>query len=110
MHRSLNVVDNFIRLDKKYATKKSTGSDKKLSQTDKGKILQEARRNKLNSSQIKRKLDLPIVVRRAQQVLKKSILSIERTLRYTEKKKVKKPPLTKFHKDEKLKFAEEHMG
>ena len=54
----MNVVNNFIRLGEKYATKKSTGPRKKLSQRDEGKILQEARRrNKLNESQIKRKLD-----------------------------------------------------
>ena len=60
--RSLSV-NNFMRLGKKYATKKSTDLRKKCSHRDKGKILQAHSRNKLNASQIKRKLDLPIVVR-----------------------------------------------
>lgn len=57
----MNVVNNFIRLGEKYTTEKSTGPRKKRSHRDKGKILQEARRNKPNASQMKRKWDLPVV-------------------------------------------------
>ncbi|CAK9803449.1 Transposable element Tc3 transposase [Anthophora quadrimaculata] len=103
VQRSLNVVNHFIKLGNKYATKKSTGRPKKLCLRDKGKIFQEARKNKLNASQIKTKLDLPIGVRRVQQVLR-----ARGTLRYT--KRTKKPPLTEFHKNERLKFAENHMA
>ena len=103
IERSLNVVNHFLQLKEKYGTKKSTGRPKKISQREKGKILQEARQNKHHASKIKMKLDLPVGVRRVQQVLRSS-----GTLKYS--KRAKKLPLTKFHKEERLKFAENHMS
>ena len=102
IHRSINVINNFVKLGENFSKKKSTGRPKKLCRRDIGKILQEVRTNKLNASQIQVKLDLPVGVRRVQQ-----ILSSSKTLRYT--KKLKKPPLTKLHKKERLKFAENRI-
>ncbi|KAK2583951.1 hypothetical protein KPH14_001210 [Odynerus spinipes] len=103
IQRSLNCINNYIKLGNEYGSKKSTGRPKKIYRRDKGKIFQETGINKLNAPQIRTKLRLPVGVRRVQQVLRSS-----GTLRYT--KRMKKPPLTTVHKDERLKFAESHMA
>ncbi|XP_076235098.1 uncharacterized protein LOC143179670 [Calliopsis andreniformis] len=93
----------FHNMEKKYGSKKSTERPNELTQCDKGKIFQEVRQNKLDTSKIKTKLDLSVGVRRVQQVLR-----LSGTFKYT--KKAKQTPLTKFHKKERLKFAKNHMS
>ena len=64
IHRSINVINNFVKLGENYSKKKNQQVVQKLCRRDIGKILQEVRTNKLNASLIQVKLDLPVGVRR----------------------------------------------
>ena len=75
----------------------------KISNRDKNRIIIEATKNKLSAKDIQAKLSLPISVRRIQQ-----ILSSQSHIKY--KKMLKKPPLTKKHKIDRLNFAKKYMS
>lgn len=101
--RSPTVVSNFLNLGENYGSARRSGRPSLLSAREKNVISHEARRNKLNAGQIRRKLDLPVGVRRVQQVLKGNP-----NLRYT--KMMKKPLLQQHHKEARLRFARNHMA
>ncbi|KAI8123499.1 Transposable element Tc3 transposase [Lucilia cuprina] len=100
--RSECVIRNFIKKGQKYGIRKPTKGNKKLTRRQFNLIKQEATRNKLNATQIKNKLSLPVT--------SKHVAHILRTDGNIKWKKPKcKPMLKNHHKENRLKFARKYM-
>lgn len=101
--RSVNVVSHFIRKGANYGQKQRTTGNQKLSQRQRNCIVQEARANRLNATEIREKLSLPVTSQHVARIL--------RTSGQVKWQKSKKKPLLKAtHKLARLAFAREHMS
>lgn len=101
--RSEGVIRNFYKKSQNYGIKKRTKGNSKLTARQKGQIRHEATKNRLNSSQIIAKLNLPVVKSTVTRVLNSS-----KTIKWMKLKG--KPRLTKINKMNRLKFAEKYMN
>ena len=103
MKRSDAVIRNYLKLGDNYAKRMKTMGNSKISRRTIGQIKEEATRNKLSASQIVAKLDLPIKIRRVQQ-----ILHCSENVKYM--KSAKAPNLQRRHKEGRLQFAKKVMS
>ena len=67
--RSLNVVNNFFRLDENYGKIERSGRKQRLSKRHKRSIMRLVASKSMFASEVKHELDLPVGIRRIQQVL-----------------------------------------
>lgn len=92
------VIDNFVRLAALYATKEAKAVQK-IYHVKEIKFMQKLEvPNKLLARQIKNKLLLPVTTGQVQKILHQSP-----TIKFT--KRLKKPELTRIHKENRLKFT-----
>lgn len=101
LNRSTNVIHKFLKLGKNYG-KNHGGANQKLTRRHRSRIFNEIRNGNKTASDVTKVLELPVTVRRVQQVLQE-----DKRLKWT--KKSLKPPLTKCHKAARLDFALNHM-
>ena len=102
LNRSKCVIRSFLKSPITYGTKKSPGGPKKLSTRNIRRLNREASKGKLSSRELKNQLELPVSVRRVQQILKANP-----NLVY--KRRKSQPKLTKLHKQKRLKFATSNL-
>lgn len=102
IERSEHVIRNLLKKGVTYGIKKKTKGNSKLSGLLKGRIRTEAAKNRLNSTQIVQKLDLPVTNRHVRRIL-------SQTPDMQWKKMKGKPKLTALHKSNRLLFAKNHM-
>lgn len=105
--RSNSVVNNFINLGPFYGKIKRSGRKRKVSLPLKRLITSKAKDQGMNAAQIKAELDLPIGVRRVQQILQQTQPGV---LKSTNNKKMKKSELTPKHIKARMEFAKNHMS
>lgn len=103
INRSHSVVDNYVKNPTNYGKNRPTHGNSKLSKRQRSDIFMLAAKNKHTCSQIKSELSLPITTRRVQQILHDSD-------RFLWRKMLRKPALTKAHKEQRLAFAKQHMA
>lgn len=102
INRSEGVSRSFHKKGLKYGLRKPTKGNKKLTNSQLNIIKQETTRNKLNATQIKIKLNLPVT--------SKHVAHILRTDANIKWKKPKcKPILKQHHKEKRLKFSRKYM-
>lgn len=101
--RSRCVVQNFLAKGGNYGWKPATRGNKKLTNRQRVRIVEEAVQNRLNASEIKQKLDLPVTRQHVAAILKGS-----RQVKWGKPKK--KPALKQHHKTNRLEFAKRHMA
>lgn len=102
MGRCRSGVDHFVNLGSAYSTQWAGGTNKELSETQKRVLLRKARSGDGFASSLRSDLQLPVTVRRVQQILSK-----DEHLVYT--KRVAKPSLKPHHKLARLDFARQFM-
>lgn len=102
LKRSHDVVNNYSKNKENYGKYENSGKKTRLTSRDKRHIFNKAVNGNLSCSQIKLELQLPVTVRRIQQVLKENNFS-------DWKKRQGKPKLTIKHKISRLAFAEKYM-
>lgn len=102
LKRSRNVVMNLLKDPENYGKKKSPGRPSVLSDREKRAILRVASNAPLTARQIAQEAGVSTNILNVQRLLKKTP-TIKR------KKLTRKPPLTKNHVEERLKFAREHL-
>jgi transposase len=100
--RSDHVVRNYIAKGDNYGVKKATNGNKVLTNRQINRIRFEATKNKLNATQIKDKLLLPVTNKHVAHILRT-------TPNVKWKKPHQKPMLKKHHKIARLQFAKNHM-
>ena len=100
--RSESVVRNFFKKGQNNGVRKSTKGNTKLTRRQLNLIKQEATRNKLNSTQIRNKLNLPVTSKHVAHILRN-----DENIKW--KKPKCKPMLKKHHKENRLKFARKYM-
>lgn len=100
--RSVNVISNFIKKGDGYGVKPATKGNQKLSNRDRNRILIEAKTNRLNATEIREKLQLPVTPQHIGLVLRKS-----GEVKW--RKPLKKPLLKPHHRVARLNFSKNHM-
>lgn len=103
LHRSTKVVSNYIAKGNNYGVKKKTKGTTKITRRQKNCILHEAIKNRMNASEIKDKLQLPITSKHVNTILRTSG-------QVKWRKSIKKPVLKPHHKHARLRFAKNHMS
>ena len=100
---SHTVVDNFIRKGQQYGTKKSPGAPSVISKRDRSHILRLASNSSLSARAIKEQTGVSASVWTVRRVLNGS--------RLLQRKKMKKqPPLTPWHIETRMAFAQDMMS
>lgn len=102
IYRSEGVIRNFLKKGLTYGVRKPTKGNTKLTKRQINMIKQEATRNKLNATQIKSKLELPVTSKHVQHILR-----TDENIKW--KKPICKPMLKQHHKENRLKFARKYM-
>lgn len=102
LERSRKVISNFLKDPENYGKKSSPGRPRAVSERDRRAILRVASNSSLTACKIAEQAGVKTNVRNVQKILKESPI-IKR------KKMKKKPPLTAKHKEDRLKFAMEHV-
>lgn len=100
--RSQFVIKNYLTKGEDYGKKKATKGNRKLSRRQFNRIIQEAKENRCNATEIRAKLDLTVTPQHIGRILRGSGLVKWR-------KSKKKPVLKKHHKEARLIFAKNHM-
>lgn len=101
--RSVTVIINYVRKGAEYGVKRRTKGNQKLSSRDKNRILHEASKNRMNCTEIREKLHLPVTPKHIASVLRSSG-------KVKWRKPVKKPLLKTHHKSARLNFTKNHMS
>lgn len=102
LSRSACVVDNFVNLGKFYGKIKRRGRKKIVDRALKARITALCKANSLTAPEIKAALEVPVSVRRIQQILKES-----KQVKWMKRKK--KPKLTESHKKARLAYAKKYI-
>lgn len=102
VNRSPNVIRNLLKDPNNYGKKKSKGRASVTSVREKHAILKIASNSTLTARQIASEAGVSTNVRNVQRILKQSKNIQRRRLQ-------RKPPLTKKHIDNRMKFAREHL-
>ncbi|OWZ20081.1 Transposase, partial [Phytophthora megakarya] len=107
LERSWNVINNYLRNPDTYGTRKSSGRPRKLSPAAERRLLREASKTGasktgVSARSLKEALQLPISVRRVQEVLHDSEHMVNQ-------KRLACPPLNAGHIAARLEWANEHV-
>lgn len=102
INRSKTLVTNFLKDPLKYGSVKRTGRKKKVDERTKRLILRSASNQSVSCDHIARDLDLKVSRWSVYRVIQRSKI-------LKRKKKKRSPALTKAHKDQRLKWAKDHM-
>ncbi|KAG3198617.1 hypothetical protein PC128_g5931 [Phytophthora cactorum] len=100
--RSWRVLDSFLSNPKVYGTKKSSGRPRKLTPTAERRLLREVSKTGVTARSLKESLQLPISVRRVQEVLRDSENMVNQKL-------LACLPLKAAHIADRLKWAVQHV-
>ena len=102
INRSKTVVTNFLKDPLKYGSRKRTGRRRKVDERTKRLIIRTASNKSISCANIIHDLNLKLSRWTINRVIKKSKI-------LKKMKKKHSPPLTKSHKDLRLKWAKDHM-
>jgi transposase len=102
INRSKTVVTNFLKDPLKYGSKKRSGRGRKIDDRTKLHIIRAVSNKSISCANVIRNLNLKVSRWTVNRVIKKSNI-------FKKKKKKRSPPLTKSHKDLRLKWAKDHM-
>lgn len=102
-NRSRNVVRAFLTNPTSYGATKRSGRPAKISPTTRRLIIREASKGEKSSTQLKFDLNLPVTDRRVRMIMNESEYLVHA-------KRLHAPALTQKHKDDRLKFAREHIN
>ena len=102
LKRSDCVIRSFLKSPSTYGTKKSRGGPKKFLSPDIRRLNREASKGRLSARELRNQLELPVTVRRVQQVLHANPNMVY-------KKRKGQPKLTKLHKKNRLNFETEKI-
>lgn len=103
LNRSTKAVSNYITKGSNYGLKKKTRGNSKLNQRQVNCIIQEAVKNRMNATEIRAKLNLPVTSKHVAAILRGSG-------QVKWRKSMKKPVLKVHHKEARLRFAKSHMS
>lgn len=106
--RSRSVVNNFINLGPFYGKIRRSGPKHKVFPRLKRLIISKAKIENMNAVQIKNELDLPIGVRRVQQIIQQQ--PQPGALEWTKIKRMKRPKLTPKNIKERMEFATNNIS
>lgn len=99
--RSPKVINNYCKLNESYGQNWSKSGNSKIQGRTQRRIVHCATNKRMSASEIKAQMELPVTVRRVQEILQSNPNTIWR-------KRAPKPKITAKHAEARLAFARKH--